>query len=77
MDYLKKELESSNDITVERINSAVSAGVKIKTISNESDITYFRIASVVNVSSYRYKTSFTMDEIRRIHQVLDSIKEAL
>tara|TARA_R110000850_G_scaffold275050_1_gene413537 strand:- start:660 stop:893 length:234 start_codon:yes stop_codon:yes gene_type:complete len=77
MKHTKEELESENEIIVERIKSAVSAGVKIKKISNSSSITYFRIASVVNVESYRYKTSFTMEEISRIHKALDFIKSAL
>ena len=77
MDHTKEELEKSNTATVQRINSAAKAGVKIKTISNESGITYFRIASVVNVGAYRYKTSFNMEEIKAIHRALDSIKNAL
>lgn len=72
-----KELDDSNIITIDRIKSAVSAGIKIKTIANESEITYFRIASVVNVESYRYKTSFTLPEIKRIHRTLDSIKASI
>ena len=77
MDHTKEELENSNITTVERINSAANAGVKIKTISKESGITYFRIASVINVGAYRYKTSFNMAEIKEIHRALDSIKNAL
>lgn len=77
MDYQKKELESSNSIVIERINSAVAAGVKIKSIAAESGVSYFRIASVINVKAYRYKTSFNKDEILRIHKSLDFIKEAL
>ena len=77
MDPTKQELENSNITTVERINSAANAGVKIKTISKESGITYFRIASVINVGAYRYKTSFNMAEIKEIHRALDSIKNAL
>ena len=77
MDHTKEELESSNIATAQRVKSAVNVGVKIKTISKESGITYFRIASVVNVGAYRYKTSFSMPEMKRIHGALDSIKDAL
>lgn len=74
MDYQKKELESSNAIVIERINSSVSAGVKIRAIADKSLISYFRIASVINVKAYRYKTSFNKDEISQIHKALDVIK---
>lgn len=66
-----------NKATIDRIKNAVSAGIKIKTIADSSGITYFRIASVVNTSAYRYSTSFSLAEMKRIHKAFDAIRDAL
>jgi len=68
---------TTNDQVINRIKSAVKAGVKMKTIAECSDVTYYRLASVVNTDSYRQATTFKCDEIKRINTALDSIKDAI
>lgn len=68
---------NSNESVIERIKSAVSAGVKIQSISNHSSISHFRIASVVNPKSYRNSTTFTDAEAADINRAIDLIKAAL
>jgi len=67
----------NNKIVIERIKSAVGAGVKIAVIAEKTGITYFRMASTVNSSAYRQCTKFTDSEVKIIHKALDSIKEAI
>ena len=66
-----------SELVIKRITSASEVGVKTRFIAEKSDITYFRIASVINTKSYRYKTTFTNDEAARINEVLDTIKAAI
>jgi uncharacterized protein YqfB (UPF0267 family) len=68
---------TNNEKVIKRINSAVSAGVKIKTIAENSEITFFRLASVVNTKSYRTRSRFTDLEVTRINETLDQIKNSL
>jgi len=66
-------MNTKSNQVIERINSAVNAGIKIKFISEQSGITYFRIASVVNTKSYRTRTTFTDSEADKVNEVLDGI----
>lgn len=68
---------TNSDKVIERIKSAVSAGVKIAVIAEKSGITYFRMASVVNTKSYRQCTKFTGVEVVIINNELDKIQSAL
>ena len=68
---------TSNQLLIERIKKAVSAGVKIKTLAERSGITFFRMASVVNAKSYRTCTTFTDEEVVRVNHAIDLIKKAL
>lgn len=73
---MKKTLMS--DLVIARINKAVEAGVKIKAISNAAKgVSYFRVSSVVNTTSYRSSATFTDSEARELNGVLDDIKNAL
>lgn len=65
-----------NEKTIERIKSAVGAGMKIRTIAENTSITYYRMASVVNPKSYRQSTSFSDDECKQINNALDKIKSS-
>ena len=68
---------TNSDKVIERIKSAVSAGVKIAVVAEKSGITYYRMASTVNTEAYRQATTFTDSEVKTINAVLDSIKESL
>ena len=69
---------NNSDKVIARIRKAVNVGVKIKAISDGvEDMSYFRVASVINPEAYRQCTKFTEREAREINQVLDGIKNAL
>lgn len=75
---MKVKNSNGSDLVIERIKSAVDAGLKIKVISDGvEDLSYFRVASVINPESYRKQTRFTDREVREINRVLDNIKNAL
>lgn len=61
----------------ERIKKAVKAGVKAKSIANKAEVSYYRISSVVNPSSYKSETKFDRFEEDRISKALDEIKANL
>jgi len=60
--------------TKDRIKQAANAGVKIKTIADKAEVSYFRIKSVVNPDKYRGETNFDRFEEARINEALDEIK---
>lgn len=68
---------NNSDQVIERIKSAVNAGLKIAVIAEKTGITYFRMASTVNTDAYRQCTKFTDSEVKTINTALDSIKEAI
>ena len=75
--YTKMTNTDYSDKVITRIRSAASAGVKVKVIAIDSEVTYFRVSSVVNPKAYRSCTTFTNDEVARINAVLDAIKAAI
>lgn len=68
--------ENSNKI-IARIQHAVNAGITIRSLCNKSGVSFFRMASVVNVDSYRYMTTFTDTECEKLNKILDNIKKSL
>ena len=62
--------------TINRIKEAVKAGVKIKSIAEKSEVSYFRIASVVNPKKYKGESKFDRFEEERISKALDAISAA-
>lgn len=68
---------TNSDKVINRIKSAVKAGVKTKSIATKSGVSYFRVSSVVNTESYRQCTKFTDEEATSINTVLDGIQSAL
>ena len=60
----------------ERIKDAVESGVKIKSISDKAEVSYFRIKSVVNPESYKGESNFDRFEEARINEALDKIKSS-
>lgn len=67
----------ANEEVIERIRSAVGAGVKIQKIADLSGLSYFRTASIVNSESYRSCTTLNESEVKALNKALDSIKAAL
>lgn len=63
--------------TKERIKEAVKAGVKIRSIADKAELSYYRISSVVNPKSYKSETKFDRFEEARINEALDNIKNAI
>lgn len=61
----------------ERIKEAVKAGVKIKSIADKAEVSYYRISSVVNPKSYKSETNFDRFEEERINKALDEIKNSI
>ena len=66
----------NSEKVIKRINLAVSAGVKIAVIAEQSGITYYRMASTVNTKAYRQSTTFDESEVNSINDALDSIIDA-
>lgn len=60
--------------TKERIKEAVKAGVKIKSIADKAEVSYYRVSSVVNPTVYKSETKFDRFEEERINKALDDIK---
>ena len=73
---LTAEQNKQNEIA-SRIRSAVNAGVKANKIAALSDVSYFRISSVVNPDSYRGGAKFTDSEISRINTALNKIRNSI
>ena len=63
--------------TINRIKEAVKAGVKIKAIADKSEVSYYRIASIVSPPKYKGESKLDRFEEERINQAIDSIKSAL
>lgn len=61
----------------DRIRKAVKGGIKPKTIADKSDVSYYRIASVVNPGAYKGESKFDKYETKRIEDALTSIKKSL
>jgi hypothetical protein len=61
----------------ERIRKAVKGGIKMKTIAVKSDVSYYRISSVINPEKYKGESSFDKYETKRIIDALESIAKAL
>ena len=61
----------------ERIRKAVHSGIKRKTIADKSDVSYYRISSVINPAKYKGESSFDKYETKRINKALDLIAKAL
>ena len=61
----------------ERINNAVNNGVTVKSIANKSEVSYFRLKSVINPSSYKGASSFDRFEEARINEALDELKNSI
>lgn len=62
---------------INRIRSAVQNGIKATKIAALSNITYFRISSVISPDSYRGSTKFTDHEIKEINKALNKIKNSI
>lgn len=63
--------------TKDRIKEAVKAGVKIKSIADKAEVSYYRISSVVNPTAYKSETNFDRFEDARINEALDDIKNSI
>ncbi len=61
----------------DKIRKAVSGGIKPKTIADKAEVSYYRVASVVNPESYKGESKFDKYETKRIEDALASIKESL
>lgn len=61
----------------DKIKKAVKGGIKPKTISDKSDVSYYRIASVINPEAYKGESKFDKHETKRIEDALTSIKKSL
>lgn len=61
----------------ERIREAAKVGIKLKTIADKAEVSYYRIASVVNPDKYRSESTFDRFETERINKAIDEIKNAL
>lgn len=59
-----------------RIKKAVKGGIKAKTIADKSDVSYYRISSVVNPETYKGESKFDKYETKRINDALDKIAAA-
>ncbi len=68
---------TKNEEVINRIKSSVNAGVKARAISAKSEISYFRINSVINKDAYRYSTTFTDSEIKAINKAINEIMNAM
>ena len=60
----------------DRIKDAANNGVKIKTISDRAEVSYFRLKSVINPEAYKGESNFDRFEEARINEALDSIKNS-
>ena len=63
--------------TKNRIKEAVKAGVKIKSIADKAEVSYYRLSSVVKPSVYKSETKFDRFEEDRINKALDDIKNSI
>lgn len=61
----------------DRIREAAKVGIKLKTIADKAEVSYYRIASVVNPDKYRSESTFDRFETERINKAIDEIKNAL
>tara|TARA_R110000772_G_scaffold9816_1_gene31934 strand:- start:348 stop:551 length:204 start_codon:yes stop_codon:yes gene_type:complete len=61
----------------ERIRKAVSGGIKMKTIADKSDVSYYRVSSVINPAKYKGESNFDKYETKRINEALDLIAKSL
>ena len=61
----------------DRIRKAVNGGIKMKTIADKADVSYYRISSVINPEKYKGESQFDKYETKRINDSLDSIAKAL
>lgn len=60
----------------DRIKDAVNNGVKIKTISEKAEVSYFRLKSIVNPKACKGESNFDRFEEARINEALDEIKNS-
>ena len=60
----------------DRIKDAVNNGVKIKTISEKAEVSYFRLKSIINPKACKGESNFDRFEEARINEALDSIKNS-
>jgi len=58
----------------ERIKKAALLGVKMKRVASMSEVSYYRISSVVNPEKYSSNPKFDRFEEVRINEALDTIK---
>tara|TARA_R110000851_G_scaffold60415_3_gene139459 strand:- start:5535 stop:5738 length:204 start_codon:yes stop_codon:yes gene_type:complete len=61
----------------DRIRKAVNGGIKMKTIADKADVSYYRVSSVINPEKYKGESSFDKYETKRINDALDLIAAAL
>lgn len=61
----------------DRIRKAVNGGIKMKTIADKADVSYYRVSSVINPEKYKGESSFDKYETKRINEALDKIAKAL
>lgn len=62
--------------TKDRIKDAVKSGVKIKSIADKAEVSYFRLKSVINPEACKGESSFDRFEEARINKALDKIKSS-
>ena len=60
-----------------RIRNAVNNGVTVKSIASRAEVSYFRLKSVINPSSYGGSSSFDRFEEARINEALDELKNSI
>ena len=61
----------------DRIRKAVNGGIKMKTIADKADVSYYRISSVINPEKYKGESQFDKYEAKRINDALDLIADSL
>lgn len=57
----------------ERIRIVVESGIKMKTIADKADVSYYRVSSVVNPDRYKGESKFDKYEAQRINDAIDEI----
>lgn len=61
----------------ERIRIVVQSGIKMKTIADKADVSYYRLSSVVNPEKYKGESKFDKYETKRINDAIDDILDAI
>ncbi|AUG84977.1 hypothetical protein MAELSTROM_58 [Pseudoalteromonas phage Maelstrom] len=61
----------------ERIRIVVQSGIKMKTIADKADVSYYRLSSVVNPEKYKGESKFDKYESKRINDAIDSILDSI